>query len=279
MRDATLRRSWLYVPGDRPDRFAKAATSGADVVICDLEDAVPSANKATARVAVAAWLREHRAVVRVNGVDTPWHDDDIAAAAGSPGVVAVILPKSQEPGQISEVADRLNNHIAVVPLVESAAGVANAAAIAASPHVSALAFGSIDFALDIGIDDPGDDEQSALLYARSALVIASRAAGIAAPIDGVTVGLSDTDGIRRDARLARALGFGGKQCIHPRQVDEVNRVFTPSGEALAWAQRLVDAADSAHGSAVQFDGQMIDKPRIEQARRLLSATDQEGSRA
>jgi citrate lyase subunit beta/citryl-CoA lyase len=114
----------LYVPGDRPDRFAKAATSGADVVICDLEDAVPSANKATARVAVAAWLREHRAVVRVNGVDTPWHDDDIAAAAGSPGVVAVILPKSQEPGQISEVADRLNNRIALVPLVESAAGVA-----------------------------------------------------------------------------------------------------------------------------------------------------------
>ena len=177
------------------------------------------------------------------------------------------------------MADRLNNRIALVPLVESAAGVANAAAIAASPQVSALAFGSIDFALDIGIDDPGDDEQSALLYARSALVIASRAAGIAAPIDGVTVGLSDTDGIRRDARLARALGFGGKQCIHPRQVDEVNGVFTPSDEALAWAQRLVDAADSAHGSAVQFDGQMIDKPRIEQARRLLSATHQEGSRA
>jgi citrate lyase subunit beta/citryl-CoA lyase len=219
---------------------------------------------------VAAWLREHRAVVRVNGVDTPWHDDDIAAAAGSPGVVAVILPKSQESGQISEVADRLNNRIALVPLVESAAGVANAAAIAASLQVSALAFGSIDFALDIGIDDPGDDEQSALLYARSALVIASRAAGIAPPVDGVTVSLSDGHAIRRDAHRARALGFGGKQCIHPRQVHEVNAALNPSPAAIARARRVIDAAEKSRGSAIQVDGQMIDKPRIDQARRVLS---------
>ena len=272
MMAAGVGRSWLYVPGDRPDRFAKASTSGADVVICDLEDAVAGANKATARVAVAAWLRDHRALVRVNGTDTRWHDEDIAAITGARGLAGVVLPKSQGAEQISDVAHRLGGSVHVVPLVESAAGVANAAAIAAGPQVSALAFGSIDFALDIGIDDTDDTEQSALLYARSTLVIASRVAGIAAPIDGVTLKLSDANAVRGDARRARALGFGGKQCIHPHQVHEVNATFTPSPEALVRARRIVDAAEIAHGSAVQLDGQMIDKPRLDQARRLLGST-------
>jgi citrate lyase subunit beta/citryl-CoA lyase len=269
MMAAGVGRPWLYVPGDRPDRFAKASTSGADVVICDLEDAVAGANKATARVAVAAWLRDHRALVRVNGTDTRWHDEDIAAITGAPGLAGVVLPKSQGAEQISDVAHRLGDCVHVMPLVESAAGVANAAAIAAGPQVSALAFGSIDFALDIGIDDTDD---TALLYARSTLVIASRVAGIAAPIDGVTLKVSDAHAVRGDARRARALGFGGKQCIHPHQVHEVNATFTPSPEALVRAQRIVDAAESSHGSAVQLDGQMIDKPRIDQARRVLGST-------
>ena len=278
MMAAGVGRSWLYVPGDRPDRFAKASTSGADVVICDLEDAVAGANKATARVAVAAWLRDHRALVRVNGTDTGWHDDDIAAITGARGLAGVVLPKSQGAEQNSDVAHRLGGCVHVVPLVESAAGVANAAAIAAGPQVSALAFGSIDFALDLGIDDTDDDEQSALLYARSTLVIASRVAGIAAPIDGVTLKVSDAHAVRGDARRARALGFGGKQCIHPHQVHEVNATFTPSPEALVRAQRVVDAAEIAHGSAVQLDGQMIDKPRIDLARRLLGSTQRQGDR-
>ena len=126
------RRSWLYVPGDRPERFAKAAASGVDVVICDLEDSVGPANKALARDAVVAWLRDHGAVVRVNGVDTPWHDDDVAAIANSPRLAGVVLPKSQEPEQIGQVGRRLGGRIDLVPLVETAAGVANAAAIAAT---------------------------------------------------------------------------------------------------------------------------------------------------
>lgn len=203
MMAAGVGRSWLYVPGDRPDRFAKASTSGADVVICDLEDAVAGANKATARVAVAAWLRDHRALVRVNGTDTRWHDEDIAAITGARGLAGVVLPKSQGAEQISDVAHRLGDCVHVMPLVESAAGVANAAAIAAGPQVSALAFGSIDFALDIGIDDTDDTDDTALLYARSTLVIASRVAGIAAPIDGVTLKVSDAHAVRGDARRAR----------------------------------------------------------------------------
>jgi citrate lyase subunit beta/citryl-CoA lyase len=264
------RRSWLYVPGDRPERFAKAVASGADVVICDLEDAVSAANKAIARRAVADWLRGHRAVVRVNGVGTPWHDDDVAAIADAPGLAAVLLPKTDEPTPIQQLAHRLAKHIDVIPLVETAAGVANAGAIAAAPRVAALAFGSIDFALDLGIDDTDGVDETALLYARSTLVIASRAAGIASPIDGVTVSLSDAHAIGPDARRARALGFGGKQCIHPRQVHEVNAAFSPSPAAIARARRVIDAAEKAHGSAIQVDGQMIDKPRIDQARRVLS---------
>jgi citrate lyase subunit beta / citryl-CoA lyase len=264
------RRSWLYVPGDRPERFAKAVASGADVIICDLEDAVSAANKAIARHAVADWLRGHRAVVRVNGVGTPWHDDDVAAIADAPGLVAVLIPKSDEPAPIHQLAHRLGKHVDVIPLVESAAGVANAGAIAVAPQVAALAFGSIDFALDLQIDDTDGVDETALLYARSTLVIASRVAGIAPPIDGVTVSLSDADVIRRDAHRARALGFGGKQCIHPRQVHEVNAVFSPSPTAIARARRVIEAAENAHGSAIQVDGQMIDKPRIDQARRVLS---------
>jgi citrate lyase subunit beta / citryl-CoA lyase len=103
-------RSWLYVPGDRPERFAKAVASGADVVICDLEDAVSAANKAIARRAVADWLRGHRAVVRVNGVGTPWHDDDVAAIADAPGLAGVLLPKTEEPAPIQQLEHQLAIH-------------------------------------------------------------------------------------------------------------------------------------------------------------------------
>jgi citrate lyase subunit beta / citryl-CoA lyase len=264
------RRSWLYVPGDHPERFAKAVASGADVVICDLEDAVSAANKAIARHAVTDWLRGHRAVVRVNGVGTPWHEDDVAAIADAPGLAGVLLPKTDEPAPMQQLEHQLAKHGDVIPLVETAAGVANAGAIAAAPHVGALAFGSIDFALDLGIDDTDGVDETALLYARSTLVIVSRTAGIAPPIDGVTASLSDAHAIGHDAHRARALGFGGKQCIHPRQVHEVNAAFNPSPAAIARARRVIDAAEKSHGSAIQVDGQMIDKPRIDQARRVLS---------
>jgi citrate lyase subunit beta/citryl-CoA lyase len=270
MMAATPPRSWLYVPGDRPERFAKAMASGTDVVICDLEDAVSADNKTIARNAVADWLRGHRAVVRVNGVGTPWHADDVAAIADAPGLAAVLLPKTDGPEPIQQLEHRLAEHIDVIALVETAAGVANAGAIAAAPQVAALGFGGVDFALDLGIDDADGVDETALLYARSTLVIACRAAGIAPPIDGVTVSLSDGHAIRRDALRARALGFGGKQCIHPRQVPEVNAAFNPSPAAIARARRVIDAAEKSRGSAIQVDGQMIDKPRIDQARRVLS---------
>jgi citrate lyase beta subunit len=262
----------LYVPGDRPERFDKAVAAGADAVICDLEDAVGPDRKDQARQAVANWLTtEHRAYVRINSADTEWHTDDLAAVAAAPGLLGVILPKTDAAVQIGATAAVLPATVPVLPLVESAAGVQHAAEIAAAPRVAALLFGSVDFSLDIGTDgaDADDPDQTAMLYARSHLVIASRAAGITPPVDGVTVDLDDPDAVKVDAGRARRLGFGGKQCIHPRQIAAVNAAFAASEAQLEWARRVVEAADLAHGAALRLDGQMIDKPRITQARRLL----------
>lgn len=270
-------RSWLYVPGDRPERFGKAAASGADAVICDLEDAVDSEHKELARRAVAGWLAEHHAYVRINAADTQWHAGDLAAVASAPGLLGVILPKADGPGEIAESVRGLPAAVAVMPLVESAAGVQNAAAVAAAPRVVRLAFGSVDFGLDLGLTGTSRDD-TATLYARSRLVIASRAGGIASPIDGVTTDLDDPEAAAIDARRARRLGFGGKQCIHPRQVAVVNTAFEPSGAELDWARRVIAAADAAHGAAVRLEGQMIDKPLITQARRILATAGPPGAR-
>ncbi|PZG18936.1 HpcH/HpaI aldolase/citrate lyase family protein [Nonomuraea aridisoli] len=248
-------RSWLFTPGDRPDRFGKAAATGADVAVLDLEDAVAPDAKAGAREAVAKALGELHAYVRVNGAGTPWHEEDLRAVAGRPGLLGVMLPKAETPDALDGLG------VPVVALVETAAGVENAARIAARPEVVRLAFGSVDFALDIGATE--DD----FLYARSRLVVVSRASGVGAPVDGVTTDLDDPERTMADARRARALGFGGKMCLHPRQVGPVNRAFSPSEAELAWARQVVAAA--GEGGAVRVGGQMIDKPRLESARRLL----------
>ncbi|GII55958.1 citryl-CoA lyase [Planotetraspora thailandica] len=248
-------RSWLFTPGDRQDRFAKAAASGADVGILDLEDAVAPEHKPAARAAVAEALIRHRAYVRINGADTPWHDDDLAAIADRPGLLGVMVPKAETPNALDAIAGP------VVALVETAAGLENASLIAAHPNVVRLAFGNVDFGLDIGA---ADEE---FVYARSRLVVVSRAQGIAVPIDGVTTDLDDPAQAAADARRARRLGFGGKLCLHPRQIAPVNQAFTPTAAELAWARRVVEKADER--GVIRVDGQMIDKPRLELARRLL----------
>ncbi|GAA4198474.1 CoA ester lyase [Streptosporangium oxazolinicum] len=248
-------RSWLFTPGDRPDRFAKAVI--ADAAVLDLEDAVAPDDKPAARDAVVAWLTGHRAYVRINGVGTAWHDADMEALAGLPGLLGVMLPKSEEP-------EGMPGSVRVVALVETAAGVENAAAVAAHPSVVRLAFGTVDFALDTGVTDED------LLYARSRLVVVSRAHGLDGPVDGPTTDLDDPSRTAADALRARRLGFTGKLCLHPRQVPAVNQAFSPTEAELAWARRVVGAADDSGGAAVRVDGQMIDKPRLELARRILA---------
>lgn len=258
--------SYLFVPGNRPDRFEKARNAGANAVILDLEDAVPNGEKTEAREAVAASLSpDYPAYVRVNGVGTAWIWDDLEAIT-RPGLAGVVLPKAEDSDQVAEVAARIPAAATVLPLVETAAGIWNARELAEAPRVERLAFGSIDFQLDAGID--GEDEE--LLYARSRFVLASRVAGILPPLDGVTVALDDADRLKTAVERARRLGFGGKLCIHPKQLDAVNRGFMPSEDEISWARRVLEAADSAGTGAVRLGGEMIDRPVIERAKGILA---------
>lgn len=263
-------RSYLFVPGHRSDRFDKACAAGADAVIIDLEDAVPPADKAKAREAVAAWLSPGRPVlVRINGADSEWFRDDLALC-GKPGVAGIVLPKAEREADLNALCAA--GARAILPLVETAQGLWNCAMLARSPNVERLVFGSIDFSLDLGIKE-GHEQ---LLYARSQLVLASRVAGVAAPVDGVTTSFDDVGAVREDTLRAKALGFGGKLCIHPKQVGPVNDAFVPTDEELAWAGRVMAAADAANGAAVAVDGKMLDRPVFLTARQMLDEARRRG---
>lgn len=260
-------RSFLFVPGSRPDRFDKAAACGADVVVLDLEDAVPADDKHAARAGVVAWLTGERrprgvlAAVRVNAADTPWHEADIAALLGTDA--SVMLAKA-EAGPGLRALGRSGRP--VVALIETAVGVLDAREIAATPGVVRLAFGSFDLAAELGID-PVDAE--ALQAARSALVLTSAAAGLPGPIDGVRAAVEDQEGLATETERARRLGFTGKLCIHPRQIDTVDRLLGPTEIEISWASGIL-AAVPADGVSL-IDGQMVDKPVIDRARRIAAA--------
>lgn len=257
-------RSYLFVPANRPDRFAKAFVSGAHAVIIDLEDAVPPVEKTSVRGAVAAALNPERPVfIRVNGADTPWFRDDLELCR-LPGVAGIVLPKAERIDDIFLV-ECAGATRTILPLIETAQGMVNVRVLAQARCVQRLMFGSIDFRLDLGLD--GDDD--ALLFYRSQLVLASRAAGILPPVDGVTLSIDDLDQVSTDAIRARRDGFGAKFCIHPKQVEAVNRCFRPSGEETAWAKRVVEAAAASDGAAVALDGKMVDRPVILKARQIL----------
>ncbi|HJV79551.1 CoA ester lyase [Noviherbaspirillum sp.] len=259
-----LARSYLFVPGDRPERFDKACAAGAHAVIVDLEDAVPPTGKQAARAAVAAWVSpDHPVLVRVNGAGSEWFADDLALC-GLPGVAGIVLPKAENPRDIAQLVAAGAQR--VLPLIETAQGVWHAHALATTPGVPRLMFGSIDFQLDAGIDGDVDE----LLYVRSQLVLVSRVAGIQPPVDGVTTALDDPEQLRSDTQRARRLGFGGKLCIHPKQVERVNRHFLPSEEDVAWARRVLQAAADAQGAAVALDGKMVDLPVIRKAEEIVS---------
>lgn len=260
-------RSYLFVPGTRPDRFEKALRSGTDVVVLDLEDAVSVAEKNEAREAVAAWLSPERpAYARVNGASTEWFDEDLESIA-RPGLAGILLPKAEEPDQVAEAASRLPDEATVVPILETALGIWGSRALAEVPIVERLAFGTLDFKLDAGIGGEGEE----LLYARSRLVLASRVAGILPPLDGVTTTLDDPDRLVADVDRAQRLGFGGKLCIHPRQIEAVNHGFLTSEAEVSWARRVVEAAETAETGALRVDGEMVDRPVLERAQSILNS--------
>lgn len=265
-------RSYLFVPGDRPERIPKALASGADAVIVDLEDAVGPDAKTQARAAVARALPAERPVlIRVNGPDTPWFQDDLEVC-GKSGVAGVVLPKAERAEHVRAVAGRFGDDLPILPLIESAQGMVNAQAIAHAGFVERLLFGTLDLQAELGITGDADE----LLYFRSHLVLVSRVADILAPVDGVTTAIDDAELLRADTLRARRLGFGAKLCVHPKQVAPVNALFSPTAEELAWARRVVAAAEAARGAAVALDGKMVDRPVLLRAQAILSAAGREG---
>lgn len=255
----TLVRAPLFVPADRPERFEKAAASGTDAVILDLEDSVAAEAKDAARAALAKGFTHLPVIVRINAYGTSWHAADLMAVAAL-APAAVILPKAEDVDRITDVADALG--LPVIALVESARGLANARAIAAARGVARLAFGSVDYCADLSCDHI----REGLLAARVELVLASRLAGIPGPIDGVTLRLDDLALTRDDAAHARALGMTGKLCIHPKQIAEVKAAFAPAEHEIAWARRVTASGDGA----VTVDGAMVDEPVRIRARAILA---------
>ena len=269
-------RTYLFVPGNRPERFGKALASGADAIILDLEDAVVPAEKDAARNLAAQWLSAHAAqaqaassrsaqvLVRVNDAASVWFDEDLRMLREA-GVRMAMLPKAEVPEQAARVAQALGVPRSVLALVETARGVRDVDALAADPAVVRLAFGTLDYAVDLDLS--GDD--IGLLHAANRLAIASRAAGIASPVAGVTPDIADDSALLIELARARACGFGAKMCIHPRQVAAVHAALAPSAVELDWARRVIDAASRGTG-AVQLDGKMVDRPVVLRAQAILA---------
>lgn len=275
--------SYLFVPGNRPERFDKACASGAHAVILDLEDAVAPDAKPDARAKIGAWLQQRdqsgrrgrtpAIALRINAASTPWFVGDLELCR-LPAVDVVLLPKAEHVDGIAEVTRALPPNATVLPIIESALGIERLPSIAAAPRVARLAFGALDFRVDLGLgsdtERAPDDEEHELAYFRSRIVLASKIAGLAAPVDGVTTSIDDAARIEAEARRARKFGFGAKLCIHPKQVEAVHRAFLPTAEQIDWARRVLAAVAQSGSSAIQVDGRMVDRPVILEAEAILA---------
>lgn len=261
--------TYLFVPGHRPERFAKALASGADRVIIDLEDAVAPADKASARQAIAEWMQgageqRPRVLIRINDAATAWHAEDLRLAA-EVQAACIMLPKCEAASHIAAVLAPLQPTATVLPLVETARGILALQDMAGAPRVHRLAFGSLDYMADLDI--PADSP--ALDIAATHIAVASRAAGLPPPVAGVTPELDDAR-VSADTQQARRLGFGAKLCIHPSQVAPVRAALMPSAAEQAWADRVLQAWQRSDGSAIQLDGKMVDRPVALKAQRIAA---------
>lgn len=292
-------RTALFVPGDRPDRIAKALATEADGVIVDLEDAVAASQKSAARISATAAILDADPgrggiCVRVNSLASGWLEDDLASLVPVWGrlelIVVPMVPDATTVVAVAALLDDVDRSSdggrsrgstpgrppLLLPLVETAAGIVNAVAIAgASPRVWTLAFGPGDLSNELGVTLTAEGRE--LLHARSQVVLAAAAAGRARPLDGPWLDLSDTEGLERSSAAARALGFGGRMAIHPAQLDPIRRAFAPDAAELAWARAVVEAFDRAEASGVSSirldDGTFVDYPVAGRARSLLAEAD------
>ena len=276
-------RSFLFAPGNHPRKVEKVFGVGSDAVILDLEDAVAVSEKPAARTPVINALKADRAClgyVRVNAADTEFYADDLAAVTG-PWLDGIMLPKVETAEQLVSADNEIKAYEAkqgmapgavdLLPIVETAKGLDAVSGIAASgSRVRRLSFGAVDFAKDLNMRLSLDEWE--LTPARAAIALASRAAGLDAPLDSVWVHYRDTEGLVKSAERVRDMGFQGKMCIHPDQVAPVNDAFTPSDDEVAKAETIVaafEAAEAEGSASIQIDGIFVDYPVVEQARRTL----------
>lgn len=263
-------RSALFVPGTRPELFTKALASGADAVILDLEDAIAASEKDQARenaVRIVATAGDTVIrIVRVNSPRTPEGKADLEVAR-SLGVDALMVPKA-EPETVAEVA-RLG--LPLIALIETAVGVLKAAQTARADGVAMLMIGPIDLGAELGLSESDDGDE--LLVARGQITLAAAAAGLPGPLDGPCAAIRDQVSLRLQIERAKRLGFSGKACIHPAQVEAVNRGFSPSESELEFAHAIVNAASAGDGGVAVLDGRMVDRPVELRARRILASAE------
>lgn len=257
-------RSLLFVPGSRPERFAKALEAGADAVCIDLEDAVAPQQKEQARLEVAAFVRERpgAAGVRLNPVRGDLGLQDLRALSGT-DLPFLMLPKVESAADV-DLAAKLIGEVPLWPIVESAEGLRHAWEIAAVDGVAGVLFGAVDYSADVGCTLDWD----ALLYARGALAAAAGRAGVQL-LDVPHLDLNDAADLAASTRRSKALGFTGRACIHPAQVETVNACHTPSAAEVDRARRIVEAFDQGSGGAALLDGKLIELPVLRTARRTL----------
>lgn len=255
----------LFVPATRPERFGKAVAAGADAIVIDLEDAVAAGDKVAARDALRGALSASFAAadvplwVRVNAMGTAWREADISIVKNLP-IAGVMLPKAEDVDDVERIAGVMGGRERIIALVETARGISLVRKLA--EVAGRIAFGSIDFAADVGVAHV----RESLLAARSELVLASRLAGLGGPIDGVTTAFDDEAEVEADAAYASSLGFAGKLLIHPRQVGPAGRGFRPSDQDIAWAERILAIPEQSVGVV---DGCMVDEPVRLSAQQLL----------
>jgi citrate lyase subunit beta/citryl-CoA lyase len=263
--------SYLFVPGHRPDLIAKSRRSGADAVVIDLEDAVAPADRPAARDAVRAALTAEptegqQLWVRINAPGTADAEADLTAIGDL--LTHVRVPKVDDPGQIDWVAARAPRLVATLPAIESAAGLLAAPAVAAHPLGARLGLGGVDLANDLGCDGSA----AALAHPRSVLVVASRAAGLAGPVNSVYARLDDPDGLLAHAKAAKAIGFGAQSALTPRQLPAIHQVFGIAAERIVWAREVLGAFRAAGGAACRTaSGEFVDLPIAQEAERILAA--------
>ncbi|MDW4571462.1 aldolase/citrate lyase family protein [Microbacterium sp. M3] len=258
--DPSIARSWLLAPGTRPDSFSEMAASRADAVVLDIEDAVDPRNKPQARQDVAEWLRGGgRAWVRVNDALSPFWADDLAALAGIPTLLGIMLAKTESPDHVTSSFDRLGGNVPVVALIESAIGMEDAAHIARARGAFRLAFGSGDFRRDTGMSADAE----AMAYPRARLVVASRVGDLPGPIDGPTVGNSMPT-LREHSAITVSMGMTGKLCLAAEQAPVINEVISPTPSEVEWAMDFLSDFES-RGRVVR-DGS--DLPRLGRAQKI-----------